>query len=401
VAIVIAVVVAEAAVVLLRPRDGVIESAPVRATSYFSPAEIDRAEDFRSGQRLLYGGIVIVQMGLLATLVARPPRRLRGPFRRPLVVGAVAGAMLSVAVDVAPLPLQVAQRERARDVGLVTQGWGGYAQDRALSAAIGALLAGAGAAAGLALVRRSPRRWWIPGSVVVVAFGALSVYASPLVLDPLFNDFRRLPPGPTRSDVLRLADRAGLDVGSVYVVDASKRTTAVNAYVTGLGHSKRVVLYDNLVNDFTRDETRLVIAHELGHVHHHDVPRGLLFLALVTPPALFAAALATRRLSPAGAWEQRPGPAVLPALALSIALLAAVLTTVSNQLSRRVEARADSYALRLTGEPEPFIAFERRIALKNVSDPDPPDWWQFLRGTHPTTLERIGIGEAFRRGERP
>jgi STE24 endopeptidase len=89
---------------------------------------------------------------------------------------------------------------------------------------------------------------------------------------------------------------------------------------------------------------------------------------------------------------------VLPALALSVGLLAFAVTAISNQLSRRVEARADSYALALTQAPEPFIGFERRIALRNVSDPDPPDWVTALLGTHPPTIERIGIGEAFSRG---
>jgi STE24 endopeptidase len=240
-----------------------------------------------------------------------------------------------------------------------------------------------------------PRTWWIPGSVAVVAFGAITTYAGPIVLDPIFNRFTPLPAGRTRSDVLDLARKAGVDVGQVYVMDASRRTTAANAYVNGLGHTKRVVLYDNLLNDFSRDETRLVVAHELGHVRYDDVPRGLLWLAIVTPFGLFAASRMTLRLAPR---EERPGPAVLPALALSVAVVVFLITTVSNQLSRRVEARADSYSLQLTDEPDAFISFQRRIALKNVSDPDPWDWTSFLFGTHPTTVDRIGTGAAAREG---
>src|SRR4051794_41742022 len=113
-------------------------------------------------------------------------------------------------------------------------------------------------------------------------------YAGPVVLDPIFNRFTALPPGQTRSDVLELAEAAGVDVGEVYEVDASRRTTAANAYVNGLGHTKRVVLYDTLLERFTRDEVRLVVAHELGHVRYRDVTHGLLWLALVTPLGLFA-----------------------------------------------------------------------------------------------------------------
>ncbi len=146
---------------------------------------------------------------------------------------------------------------------------------------------------------------------------------------------------------------------------------------------------------FTRDEVRLVVAHELAHVHYRDVPNGLLWLALVAPAGMFAAAQLTRRLS-----GGRTDATLVPALALSLAIVVPVITAISNQLSRRVEARADSYAITLTKAPEPFIGFERRIALRNVSDPDPSPWRTALLATHPPTIERIGIAEAYRRGER-
>ncbi len=390
-----AVVVAELAVVLMRPRDGVIEPAPVSAESYFSDSQIEHARDYRRPQLALYGGVMTVELGLLALLAARPPARLRGPHRRPVLAGAVAGAVLSIGVSTAVLPLKIVSRERAKDVGLVTQSWPGYARDTAVSWGIGAVIAGAGAAAGLGLLRRYPRGWWAPGSVLVVAFGVVSIYAGPVVLDPLFNTFKALPAGQARSDVLELARKAGVDVGQVLTVDASRRTTAANAYVTGLGRTKRVVLYDTLLENFSRDELRLVVAHELAHVHHRDVPNGLLYLAIVAPFGLFAVARLTAGLAPAQA--ERPGPAVLPALALSIVVMTTTVTTISNQLSRAVEARADSYALQLTGEPEPFISFEKRIALRNLADPDPPGWQTFLLATHPPVLERIGIGVAYER----
>ena len=124
------------------------------------------------------------------------------------------------------------------------------------------------------------------------------IYAGPVVLDPVFNKFTPLKQGQVRSDVLALARQAGVKVDKVYEVDASRRTTAANAYVTGLGSTKRVVLYDTLTDDFSRDELRLVVAHELGHVHYNDVPRGLLWLALVAPASLFAVQRMTERLSP-------------------------------------------------------------------------------------------------------
>jgi STE24 endopeptidase len=393
VALVTAVVVAEAAVLAMRPRDRGPEPVPVEPRAYFSEAQIEKAEDFRGGQRLIFVVQTALGLAVLVLIVRRPPERLAG-LRRPVLAGAAVAAAISVALGVAALPLSAVARERAKDVGLVTQDWVGYAGDVAKSQAIGAGFAALGGAALVFGMRRFGARWWLPGAAVVVAFGAVMSYAGPVVLDPLFNDFERLPRGELRSDVLDLARRAGVDVGEVYEMDASRRTTAANAYVTGLGHTKRVVLYDNLVNDFTPAETRLIVAHELGHVRNHDVRNGIVWLAIVAPFGIWAAALLAERLAPAGA---ALGPRAVPAVALSLALVVPVVTTVSNQLSRDVERRADAFSLRLTRDPATFVAMQRRLTVKNVSDPDPPAAVRFLLGTHPSTIERIGMAEAFER----
>ena len=331
-------------------------------------------------------------------LARRPPGRLRGQFRHPLLAAAAGGAALSVTLTVATLPLAAVGRRRAKDVGLVTQSWGGWAGDVAKSTAIGAGFTAAGAALLLGGMRRLPRTWWLPGAGVVVGVGAVFLFAAPVVLDPLFNQFKALPPGRTRSDVLELAGRAGVKVNQVYEVDASRRTTGANAYVTGLGRTKRVVLYDTLLRRFSPAETGLVVAHELAHVHYRDVPHGLLYLALVAPAAMLAAAGLAEALTPRGV---APGtPAALPAAALALGIVATLVGTVSNQLSRRVEARADTYSLELTHQPAAFIASERRLVEQNVADPDPPGWITWLLATHPPALRRIGAGVAFERAGR-
>jgi STE24 endopeptidase len=306
----------------------------------------------------------------------------------------VSGAASAVAVGLtAPgvaHPQRAACRRRAVDVGLITQSWGGWAGDVAKSAGISSVFAAGGGALIVFGISRFGRDWWAPGAAAVAAFALVFTYLGPVVLDPVFNRFTPLPEGATRTDVLDLARKAGVEVGEVYEVDASRRTTAANAYVTGIGHTKRVVLYDTLLKDFTPAETRLVIAHELGHVHHKDVPHGLLWLALVAPFGMLVIARASEQLTR----DQRtPVPAVL----LALAVTAPVLTTVSNQLSRAVERRADAFALELTDEPDAMVDFERRITLKNVGDPDPPSWQTVLLGTHPTTMERIGQALATKR----
>jgi STE24 endopeptidase len=391
VALVAAAVVAEAAVVALRPRAGVIQPARISAGSYFTAEQVARARDFRRPQLALYAGQLALEGALLLVLARRPPRLLSAG-RHPIVAGAATGAALSVALTVVTLPLGVVLRQRAVEVGLVTQSWSGWGSDLVKSGVIGATLAAGGSALLLGLMRRFPRHWWAPASGLAVLVGAAFLYAGPVILDPVFNRFERLPPGQTRSDVLDLARDAGVRVGQIYEVDASRRTTAANAYVTGLGSTKRVVLYDTLLEHFSRDEVRLVVAHELAHVHYRDVPRGLLYLALVAPAAMLAVQRLTERLSPA-----RGTPAVLPAAALSLALVSGAVGIVSNQLSRRVEQRADSFSLRLTRAPQPFIAFERGITVRNVVEPDPPGWVVALLATHPPAVERIGAAVAYER----
>ena len=401
-----AVVAAGAATLILRPRGGLIEPATIDPTAYFSEAQLRRAEDFRGVQRLIGVGGLVVSIGTLAVLALRPP----GPARRllerarPVPGGAAAGAGISLALVVTGLPLSLWAHERAVDYGLSTQSLDAWFGDLGKSAAIGAVIAGAGGAVAVALIRRFPTRWWIPAAGVVTGFAVLMLYLSPVLIDPLFNRFEPLQKGALRSDVMRLADRAGVDVGEVYRVDASRRTTAINAYVGGLGHTKRVVLYDNLIDDYPPGQVRSVVAHELGHVEHRDVPRGLLWVAIVAPAGTLLVQRLTEGLAArggAGRGPLRPAPAVLPALALSLAVVSFALTCAGNALSRPVEARADSYALELTGDPKGFIALERSLTLRNLGDPDPPRFFQALFGTHPTTAERIGFGEAFRaeRGE--
>jgi STE24 endopeptidase len=393
VALVTAVVVAEAAVFAMRPRDRGPEPVPVEARAYFSEQQIEKADAFRSGQRWIFLAQTAIGLGVLVLILRRPPERLAA-IRRPVLAGAAVAAAISLAVGIAALPLSAVARERAKDVGLVTQNWVGWFGDVAKTRAIGAGFAALGGASLVFGMRRFGPRWWIPGAVVVIGFGTITTYLAPVVLDPLFNEFERVPPGKLRTDVLDLARRAGVDVGEVYEMDASRRTTAANAYVTGLGRTKRVVLYDTLVNDFTPGETRLVVAHELGHVHYRDVRNGLIWLAIVAPFGVWAAAALAERLAPRGG---EFGPRAVPAVALSLAVVVPLITIVSNQLSRDVERRADAFSLELTRDPDTFIGFEERITVQNVSDPDPPPVRQFLLGTHPTTLQRIGQAEAFRR----
>ncbi|MFL5904964.1 MAG: hypothetical protein ACJ76Q_14325, partial [Solirubrobacteraceae bacterium] len=170
-ALVAAVVVAEAAVLLLRPRSGIIDPARVSVTSYFSRAQIDRARDFRRPNLALFALSLGVEAGVLVLVLRRPPRFVRAPDR-PLLRAAAAGAALTAALSVAGLPIGAVLRQRSVDVGLTTQSWGGWAVDQVKALGIGAALSAGGGLLFVALVRRMPRWWWAAASGAVVVLGA-------------------------------------------------------------------------------------------------------------------------------------------------------------------------------------------------------------------------------------
>jgi STE24 endopeptidase len=393
------VVVAEVAAWLLQPRNEIPDPLPVSERDYFSAAELERAHDYVSGQRLLaFAGLGIEGAVLLAVAV-RPPRRaqliLDQLEARPILGGVAAGAAVSITVAVATLPTGLLAHDRAVDAGLSEQSTSSWLWDVGRSAGISAAFAGIGAAILLALIRRFGGRWWIGGAALAAVVAVVFTWLAPVVLAPIFNRFEPLPEDSrARADVLELGREARVDIGEVYRVDASRRTNTLNAYVDGIGSSKRVVLYDNLLDRADREQVDSVVAHELGHVAHNDITRGLVFVAVVAPLGM----LFVREL--AGAITRRTGvqpgsPAAVPAYLFSLAVAAFVLAVPSNQLSRRVEASADDFALELTDDPKALIAVQRHLERASLGDPDPPAALHFLFGTHPSTVERIGAALAF------
>ena len=392
----LALAVADGARRLLSPRADAPAPAPVDVHDYFTASEIERGAGYARPQLALGLARIAIDVGLMTVLVARPPRPLARVWRgrrwqRPVAAGAGMAAAMATGMTLPTLPLKAISRRRSIAAGLDTQSWGGWAGDLVKAGAIEAVFAAAGGAAVLSVTRRYPRTWWAPAGVGSVLVGAGLAAIAPVALDPIFNDFTPLPEGETRSDVLALARAAGVKVGEVYSVDASRRTTAANAYVTGLGPTKRVVLFDTLLDRYDRDEVRVVVAHELGHVRHRDVIRSVAFAAIVAP----ASALAVQRLSWAMS-DERGTPATLPALALAAAIVSGPIGLVSNRLSRAVERRADAFSLALSGAPDAFVSFERTIAVQNVADLEPPRWVTGLLSTHPPTDERIGAAVAFK-----
>ena len=330
-----------------------------------------------------------------AGLVTTVGGLLGGGRSAQVLAGTAALVLLGQAVR---LPFLARIQGVGRAYGLVTQGWGGWAADALRGLALTLALALPAVFALYALTERSPQHWWWPAAGVAALLTTALSFLFPLLVEPVFNRFTPMPPGPLREALLGLAARDRIRIRDVLVADASRRTTALNAYVSGFGATRRIVAYDTLLRTAEPREVELVVAHELGHVTHRDVLTGTLLGAVGAAGAVCLLGLLTAwapLLSAAGA-ESAADPRSLPLLAACAALIGAVSGPAQCAVSRRIEARADRHALELTGDRRHFIAMQRRLAVANLSEVDPPRTLELLFATHPSPVRRIAAARAWR-----
>jgi STE24 endopeptidase len=246
-----------------------------------------------------------------------------------------------------------------------------------------------------ALLRSFPDTWWLWAGAVLLFFTVLLSNLAPILLMPIFFKFQ--PLSDERADLaerlVRLAERAGTKVRGVYKFDMSRRTKAANAALTGLGKTRRIILGDTLLNEFTDDEIETVLAHELGHHVHNDIPIGIVIESAITLLGLYLASLGLKwgvnYFGFEGVWDV----AALPLFGIVMGLFGLVTMPLTNTYSRWRERRADEYALESTHMPKAFASAMTRLANQNLADADPEPWVVFLLYSHPPLRERIAMAE--------
>jgi Zn-dependent protease with chaperone function len=372
------------------------EHQPVRLSAYFSQAQIDRSQSFHddiawpSWLALAVGIAVPVLLGctpLGRRFVALVAGRLKRWPAQVLALGAAVVALQRLAT----LPFDARAHSVATAYGLSAQAWGSWLLDVAKSTGITLGLTTLGLLGLVGLARRFPTGWFLPGGLAAALLVVTASFAYPLVLEPMFNRFTPMADSPLRTRLLTLAARDSVNVNQVLVADASKRTTALNAYVSGFGASRRLVVYDTLLASATHDEVAVVVAHELGHAAHDDVLVGTLEGAVgaaLSTTVLFLVLGSAPVRRPTGAWSAGD-PAVVPLVLALAAIGAFAALPVQNLVSRHIEARADATALNLTRDPETFIAVQQQLALSNLSHLRPNPMLEFWFDSHPDTLQRI------------
>ena len=245
------------------------------------------------------------------------------------------------------------------------------------------------------LIGRSPRRWalWFWGALIpLIAFG---IFVSPLVVDPLFNKFTPLPPGPLKTRIEALAAKAGIPDAPIYVEDKSKQTHSTNAYVTGIGSSARIVLWDTTLARMPEDQIVAVVGHEMGHYVLKHLYWGFALsvggLLLLLPLAQKFAEAMLSRFGLRWGVTSLTDYASVPALLLTVALFSFFLAPVTNGASREIEHQADAYGLQVTGDRPAMARAFVSLSEQNLSDPDPPAFIKFWLFTHPPLRERIAF----------
>ena len=362
----------------------------------FTVAQLAREQAFHHALRppayaSLAVSIVVAAVLGLTPLGARLVRRLRGPWwvRVPFAVAAVLGLG-----QLATLPLDARSELALRRYGLSTQDWSGWTDDLLRGLAVQVLTTSLVLLVLIALARRTAR-WWAWGALVAALLVVVGSFGYPLVVEPAFNRFSSLPAGSLRTDLLALAARDHVPVRDVLVADASRRTTALNAYVSGFGSTRRIVLYDTLLKQSPPREVELVVAHELGHAKRQDVLHGTLIGAFGAAAGVCALALVLPRLLRRAGVRSVGDPAVVPLVLLLATVTPLLLSPLTNLVSRHIEARADVHALDLTRDVPTFIASEQRLSVTNLSDLRPGRFVYGLFFDHPSGPQRIALARAW------
>ncbi|MFQ5846137.1 MAG: M48 family metallopeptidase [Candidatus Methylomirabilales bacterium] len=368
------------------------------ALRYFTPQEIARGKSYMQGRYLLFGvrSAITLAFFLLFTFTpaTRTLRDLSAAWagHRPWLTLTLYAACLLLLFRFILLPLDVyGGYIREHSYGLSTHGLGGWFQDWAKGLFVQGVLLLLTVNVFYLFIRRDPSRWFLPATGVVGGLILLLTFLAPIVIDPLFYTFTPLTDADLKGRVLKLADRAGIAVGQVLEADASRRTVKGNAYVTGFGRTKRIVLYDTLLERASPEEVEVVLAHEMGHRIHHHIWKGVGLSILALFLGLGIAALVLRWGTAQHLLVHPADPAGLPLLVLVLFILSLVTLPLQNAISRGFERQADHAALELSGNPEAYVKVEVDLARSNLADITPPRWAVLLLYTHPPVLERIAV----------
>jgi len=401
---------------------------------------IERGLRYSYERRLFLWALTALQLSFLLIVVTTGLARRWADICARLVGGCwfltliLVGASIYLAEQLLALPVRLIRLEHSRAWQLTHLSTADWLLDYAKALAV-TLFVGTIVLAGLyLLIRWSPRWWWLPAGIAGTLFGVGYAFLLPLLIDPLFNTFKPLEDQALRERFRVLAKRAGVKVDEVLVMDASRQGSHSNAYFTGFGGTRRIVVYDTLLKPYAdagaRSATRLVgnlawahgipaaatsplvlqepdeaadaiesiLAHEIGHWQHDHIFQGIALAALGGLAGLFVLSWILRwAVSRAPFHLTSPAdPAGLPLVLLLWFLGSWLALSVQNAISRHFEREADAAALHLARQPDAFIAAQKQLVRDNLGNVAPTPWNVWLFATHPPAVERIRMAQEWK-----
>ena len=319
------------------------------------------------------------------------------PGYEEVITVAMFAILLSLALQLLALPLSHYQGYRLEhEYGLSNQTLGQWSKDQAKAAGLSVVLSALGASIVYAALRTSPSWWWAISAAVLTILMVGIVQLAPVLLLPLFYTFKPLDRPALVDRLLALASRARTHIVGVYEWALSAHTKKANAALAGLGRTRRILLADTLLSDYSDDEIEVILAHELSHHVNHDLWRGVALQTVLLFVSFYIAHKALTGLGDALALRGFDDPAGMPLLLLVGGACSLVFMPLANALSRAHERRADRFALDMTKRSSAFISAMKRLSQQNLAEERPSALVQWLFYSHPPIRERI---EAARRWE--
>jgi len=284
--------------------------------------------------------------------------------------------------------------------GLSNQTFGAWTWDLLKGLAVAVVIVTLLAAIVYAIIRRNPRSWWAWLGVVSAPLVICFVVIAPIVITPIFYETKSMEETPLRAQILDLAAQSGIPDSRVFVMNASKDTKKLSAYVTGLGKTKRIVLYDNLVATMDPSEVLFVVGHEMGHYLLHHVWIGLavavVFIFVTAYLSHLAMARLIERYKARFGFDRLSSFASMPLIALSFSVIGFVFSPLQNGISRHFEHEADIFGLQKTGDGESAAGAFEKLASANLSNPNPSAIIKFWLYDHPPLSERVTFARSWK-----
>lgn len=361
-------------------------SSGSEALQYFEQNFLTRAASYQRSAILVSVARQLIFWGALSAVAAIVWKQFPSQARAPLLPTVAYLALIVLLLSLLTFPLDYYRGFILEHrFGLSLQSFSAWLADYAKNFSISFLLTVLALCGLHLLMARLPGRWWPAAGIFVALFLVLSTYLYPLIIDPLFYRFTTLEDEEMHSSIIEMSKEAGIEVDKVLVADASRRTAKVNAYFTGMGRTKRIVIFDNLLTGFSKEEILAVIAHEMGHWKHSHIFKGIILGAA----GIFLGFFLLQKLLDG----MRAGAGIrsLTLALLYFSLFSFVSLPVQNAFSRAFERQADLEAIRLTGNPRATVSLEQNLAKANLADVDPHPFVKFVLYTHPPVMERIEL----------